>query len=464
MNSVLRIVLFSCFWSVGFAQHALEELVAITDATEIDTSKVMALEQIAFSFLSKNNDSVMYYARKALEYSNEDDLTEGKLHVYRTLGLAYEQSGNDPMALQSYLDLLKKAESANNEYWEGVAYIRLASFYARIKEYNSTILYVNKARSIYENPENSFSNDKMCFVLSMIGNAFNNLNRPDSALTYLNKAYEFALQRNVESRLPYILGTLGDIHAKLGNDRLALEYYRSHQQKMMESSSTPGYNDGIARIFLKQQQIDSAYHYAKLNFGNVVAKKSEFTQSGADASFLLATIFEEKNMVDSAYHYLKTGNAISDSINSQYKWQQVENYQEIEKERRAQIDRDIAKANEYRHDKLEIILVGLGILIFAVVFILLSQKFITNTKLISYLCITTLLLLFEFFNLLLHPFLDNITNHSALLMLLGLTCIAALLIPAHHRLEKTMIRSMVERNKKFRLAAAKRTLAEFEEG
>ena len=70
----------------------------------------------------------------------------------------------------------------------------------------------------------------------------------------------------------------------------------------------------------------------------------------------------------------------------------------------------------------------------------------------------TLLIVFEFLNLLLHPFLERITHHSPVLMLLGLVCIAALLVPMHHKLEHWATHKLIEKNKAIRLAAAKKTI------
>ena len=47
-------------------------------------------------------------------------------------------------------------------------------------------------------------------------------------------------------------------------------------------------------------------------------------------------------------------------------------------------------------------------------------------------------------------------------MLLIMVCIASLLVPAHHRLEKWVTQALVEKNKKIRLAAAKKTIARLE--
>jgi hypothetical protein len=72
--------------------------------------------------------------------------------------------------------------------------------------------------------------------------------------------------------------------------------------------------------------------------------------------------------------------------------------------------------------------------------------------------VIALLIVFEFLNLLLHPFLERITHHNPVLMLLSLVCIAALLVPLHHRLEKWAVRKLVEKNKRIRLAAEKKMI------
>jgi hypothetical protein len=81
---------------------------------------------------------------------------------------------------------------------------------------------------------------------------------------------------------------------------------------------------------------------------------------------------------------------------------------------------------------------------------------------ITFFGVIALLIVFEFLNLFLHPFLEKITNHSPVLMLLALVCIAALLVPFHHRLEKWAINKLVEKNKSIRLAAAKKTIEKLE--
>jgi hypothetical protein len=62
----------------------------------------------------------------------------------------------------------------------------------------------------------------------------------------------------------------------------------------------------------------------------------------------------------------------------------------------------------------------------------------------------------------LHPFLENITHHTPVFMLLALVCIASILVPMHQKIEKWTTNKLVEKNKQVRLAAAKKTIAELE--
>jgi hypothetical protein len=71
-----------------------------------------------------------------------------------------------------------------------------------------------------------------------------------------------------------------------------------------------------------------------------------------------------------------------------------------------------------------------------------------------------LLVAFEFLNLLLHPFLGSITHHSPFLMLIAMVFVAALLVPAHHYLEKTITHKMVERNKQIKLPGVQKKIAD----
>ena len=117
---------------------------------------------------------------------------------------------------------------------------------------------------------------------------------------------------------------------------------------------------------------------------------------------------------------------------------------------------------EQRKENIQYALIALGIIIFITLFLLLSRTVIVNEKLISFFAILGLLIVFEFINLLIHPWLASFTHESPVLMLLALVIIASLLIPLHHRLEHWIKEKMIEKNKAIRLAAAKKTIEKLE--
>jgi hypothetical protein len=118
------------------------------------------------------------------------------------------------------------------------------------------------------------------------------------------------------------------------------------------------------------------------------------------------------------------------------------------------------KAKEERKHDLQYAAIAIGLICFIILFFVLSRSIIVKPKFIEFFGVLGLLAVFEFINLFIHPYLDKATNHSPVLMLLVLIVIGALLIPLHHKLEKWMTHVMVEKNKKIRLEAAEKTIAE----
>ena len=59
--------------------------------------------------------------------------------------------------------------------------------------------------------------------------------------------------------------------------------------------------------------------------------------------------------------------------------------------------------------------------------------------------------------------LEDFTNHTPVIMLFLLVCLAALLIPLHHKLEKWATNKLIKKNIKVRLAKAKKTITALEE-
>ena len=163
----------------------------------------------------------------------------------------------------------------------------------------------------------------------------------------------------------------------------------------------------------------------------------------------------EKINSDSALKYAIEYYSLRDSVYNINKMQQIEAMAIVENEKQL-------REKEDRQHNLQYAAIALVLITFVLLFFLFSHSIIANQRLIKFLGILALLIVFEFINLFIHPYLDKLTDHSIPIMLGIMVCIAALLIPLHHKLEHWITHKLVEKNKRIRLAAAKKTIAKLD--
>ena len=259
-------------------------------------------------------------------------------------------------------------------------------------------------------------------------------------------------------QLSSALSGLGNIHARKGHTDLAFPYYR-----MSIAAAPPGAEDfpksyyGLAMLFKKTGRIDSAFFYAN----KAIKESALWPETYIKSAMLLSDLYEGKDN-NQAFFYYKKAIQTKDSIYAAGKQVMIKNLSYNEQQRQQEIAAAAFRAQEERKHNLQYAAIALGLTLFVIIFLLLSHTIIVKEKFIQLLGIVSLLLVFEFINLFLHPYLASISNHSPLLLLIALVFVAALLAPLHHRLEKFVLEKLVEKNKKIRLAAAKKTIERLE--
>ena len=299
-------------------------------------------------------------------------------------------------------------------------------------------------------------------VINDMGTIYLAMNKVDSALIYTQKAYELAIKTGINYWLTSTYLQFGSIHQALKNPALALNYWNLalNEAKRIQSPKfqSIAYN-AISKYYFENKQIDSAKLYATRAIASV--SNTAFNTLNVEPAKLLLNIYRNIN-IDSAFKYSEIYRAANDSLYNVKALQQAQLMSVEEESRQEQLKLEEDQANETRKMNLEYTFIALGIVSFFMLFILFSRKHITNTKVIQFLSVVSLLMVFEFLNLLIHPILEKITHHSPFLMLLSLVALAALLIPMHHKLEHWAVNKLIEKNKATRLAAAKKTIDELE--
>jgi hypothetical protein len=176
------------------------------------------------------------------------------------------------------------------------------------------------------------------------------------------------------------------------------------------------------------------------------------------------TLYDKLNKMDSAFYYAKLEIETRKLVFDEEKLSDIQAMGLKEQLRKMDEAAKEEEAKQQRKQNIQYIFLAIGIVTFLILFFILSRSIVVTEKWISFFGILGLLIVFEFINLLIHPFLERVTHHNPFLMLLALVALASLLIPLHHRLEKWIKTKMTAKNKKIRLESAKKTIEELEKG
>ncbi|HEY4873928.1 MAG TPA: hypothetical protein VIH86_00010 [Puia sp.] len=287
----------------------------------------------------------------------------------------------------------------------------------------------------------------------------------DSGMVYAEKAVKMDTELKDFLRLSISTSTLGENYIAAGEYDVALPFLRRSAQYYQQHGAPTLYLDAhlkndFAEVFFNTHIFDSANYYARQAL--MVSIPANVRDQSMRSYEYLYKSFGQTNQQDSLNKYFRLAMLTKDSLLNLEKVKNIQALTFREEMRQQEIAAEKLKSEEERKQNIQYALIALGIIIFITLFLLLSRTVIVKEKIISFFAILGLLIVFEFVNLLIHPWLAHFTNESPILMLLALVLIAALLIPLHHRLEDWIKHKMVEKNKVIRLAAARATIEKLE--
>ena len=461
MKKIITLFCFIASMQMAFAQKTnVDSVLQKVAAERNEDKKLDLLISLVGAEINNNPTWCIETGLKILNQSkNESSYTEMTV-AYSFLGQGYRLLGNSIKALDYHHKAIATAEKTNNPSLIAFAENQTAHIYRDREEYD-------KAATIYLSSTAHADKGKneiiKAWAPSNLGAVYLATNKLDSSLMYSQRAYEIYVRlKSVEKNSGYLFTNLGGVHSKMGNAQLAVSYFNMATNLYKGSSNIRYLNmlyNGLAEHYQRFNQTDSCTFYARKAIAAV--NNTSFFYLSSKPAKLLADIYEKTNC-DSTLKYAKVLKTANDSLTSSKTNQQILLMTFEEDLRQQEAAAEKIKADDERKQNIQYALIALGIIILLSLYLLLSRSFITNTKLIEFFGVVALLIVFEFLNLLLHPFLERVTHHNPLLMLLALVAIAALLVPLHHKIEHWATKKLVEKNKKIRLATAKKTIEELE--
>ena len=457
---LLYFVYFSLIQS-GFTQNKTDSLKNILAATTNPIERFDIYSKIGEEYFSSGDNNLdSASCLKMLQIAqqlNNDSLLAISYNFIGNIFLL--NTGDYSKALEFFFKGVPLAQKENDKRRLSSLYVDIGIVYENLGNKDEQVNYIRRAEVALPDKNSPMYNYMVRQIQYNYGRYFLSVQKPDSAMHYTQALNETNLRLRSFLYESYAQMLLGGIHEQLGDKEAAAFHFKranaqsdSMQYSYVKFIIKPAY----ISFLLKSSKIADAHEQARqlLITGNEL-NNYDFKQAAAG---FLRIVNDSLRQTDSAYFYARLESAFRDSVFSKEKTNKIQYLAFSEQLRISEEEAKKIKEAGQRKQNIQYALIALGIITFIIFFLLLSRRFITNAKVIEFFGIIALLIVFEFLNLLLHPFLERITHHSPVLMLLALVGIAALLVPLHHKLEKWATHKLVEKNKQIRLASAKKTI------
>lgn len=446
-----RLVLL-CFVFMGLVQQSFAQTSKIDSLSRLiskekkDSNRVTLLWQLAEQYQAFKPDTSLQLAQNALLLAQRINFTEGESRSLAMLANSQYLLGDYPKALENYMRKLKIEEKRNSPRNYASALNNIGITYILLEEYKHALEYLYRADSIIDVAGGKTKEELEYSIEVNIGEAYYRMKIPDSATAYFNNALKVAVSSgDTEAMGAAILGE-ANVLAQQNETEKSLGFYWDAYNYLKDGPDADILSEvslGMAKAYESLDKNDSAIYYGKMSYS--LAEKGNFSSRLLDADLFLSDIYNKSKKFALAYAHLKTAVQLQDSIKGHERIKAAMNLSLNEKIRQQEIAEQKIRDEKARSQQLQWSIIAVCIPILFLITLLISRIKI-HRRAVAFMGVFSLLLLFEFLTLLLHPVVANLTHHIPVLELLIFVTIAALLVPGHHKLEHILLSKLTKKH------------------
>jgi two-component system NtrC family sensor kinase len=197
-----------------------DSLKAILARSANDENKVGLLGHLCYYYAFIRPDTGLLYGQQGLQLSNKLSYKRGTAYCNQSLSFCLWAMGKYNEALTFALNSLKQYEDLGDYKRIAYSYLALANVYRETGDFEKALKEAHTAIKI--NDSNKFP---LKVSFAVIGSIYERQNKSDSALIYIQKAYELDIIQN-DGNWGWLVYVLGNIEAKLKHYDIALAYYK----------------------------------------------------------------------------------------------------------------------------------------------------------------------------------------------------------------------------------------------
>lgn len=194
-----------------------DSLILIFEAGDYDPEDRMEILR-EICDLHPDPEKKLYYSQVFLEAAESMGNIDDQFKGYLELGNALKLQGNLPEALESYFKAAEIASENGMTTYLGKISISIADAYSSINNYQVSTSYYERAIKILREENDSLN---LAIALYNAGDEYNKSDRLDTAILHFRESGEIFRVLKYEPELAYNIGSMGQVHAKLGNIEIA---------------------------------------------------------------------------------------------------------------------------------------------------------------------------------------------------------------------------------------------------
>lgn len=440
LRLVLLCSIFTLLIHQNFAQTTkIDSLSRLISREKKDSNRVTLLWQLAEQYQSFKPDTSLQLAQNALLLAQRIKFIEGESRSLAMLANSQYLLGDYPKALDNFMQKLKIEEKRNSPRNYASALNNIGITYILLEEYKHALEYLYRADSIVDVTGGETKEELKYSIEVNIGEAYYRMRTPDSAMAYFDNALKVAIISSDSASMGAAILGKANVLAQQNETQQSLDYYWKayhYLEEGLDADMLCEVSLGMAKAYDKLEKNDSAIYFGKMSYS--LAKRGNFMSRLLDTDLFLSGVYNKSKKFDLAFSHLKDAVQLKDSIKGRDKIKAAMNLSLNEKIRQQEIAEQKIRDKKARSQQLQWSIIAVCIPILFLITLIISRVK-THRRVVAFMGVLSLLLLFEFLTLLLHPIVADLTHHIPILELLIFVIIAALLVPGHHKLEHILI-------------------------
>lgn len=334
-SSIVKVITSSIVFFLLFSLSLFCQNQKLTDSLELryiqgdfkEENKLILLKKLAQNH--PNLEQKLFYSNELLSMAKAMDSSYYYFYAYLEKGNALTDKGDLQKAIENYLSAGDIALVENNNKNLGVIYGSIGGVYIDLGNANTGISYYRKAVEILRTPE-SFKEKadtlRLATSIENLGYAYVTINKPDSALIYLNESGVLFQKIDSEIGMAYNMGNKGLAFAELKDYNRAENGINSAFKVFEKYGHFTGMCEflrEISDIYLIRNDINLAYEFAYR--GLHLAKIHNLKPEISDANLLLSKIYEKIENETQSLDFFKNHIIYRDSVTNLASIQEISN-------------------------------------------------------------------------------------------------------------------------------------------